>query len=76
MTDREKVLDWVQRVCNDSTLEDVEGLSLIIDKLLVWFEQELGIASKTVSRYSVSYKSTIPTDIGVLLSPYRKLRIV
>lgn len=76
MTDREKLLEWVKRVCHNPNLEDEGDLSLVLDKLATWFKHDLGIASKTVSRYSVAYKSTVPDDISVLLAPYRRVVMV
>ena len=73
---RENALEWIKKYTNDTTLTDTGGISIILDKMELWYERD-GSTSKSVSRYSVSYSSDdLPDDILRMLNIYKKLRVI
>ena len=73
---RDNALEWIKKYTNDPTLTDTGGVSIILDKMELWYKRD-GATSKSVSRYSVSYNGDdLPDDIVRMLKSYKKLRVV
>jgi len=71
---RENLLDWVKQYTGNNGLTDSGGISIILDRLEKHEESDPTIAQKSVSRYSVSYKKGLPTDILDMLKTYKRVR--
>lgn len=72
---RDKLLLWCIRKCNNPLLEDTGGFSFVLDQLLEIFERT-GISSESIDGLSQSFSSDINKEIRDLLSPYRKARFI
>ena len=78
MSDREKLLEWINQYCNRKDLTDEGAISLILDKLETQAQQE-GIASESLGDYSVSFiqGQTGESNIAFrMLKSYKRQRIV
>ena len=75
MTDREKLLDWCKKKCNNPELLDENGFSIVLDRLEKLFASA-GITSESLGDYSQSYGATLDTTIMGILSPYKRLKML
>ena len=78
MSDREKLLEWINQYCNRSDLTDEGAISLILDKLETHAQQE-GIASESLGDYSVSFMQGQMDEGNIafrMLKSYKRQRIV
>lgn len=70
---REDLLQWLRAYTHNPNLEDINGVSVILDKLEEWEQQKSGVTSKSVSRYSISYSEDIPQSLKTLISAYKRV---
>ena len=75
MTEREKLLDWCKKKCNNAELVDADGFSLVLDRLEKLFASA-GITSESLGDYSQSFGATLDTTIMGILSPYKRLKML
>ncbi len=75
MTDREMLLEWAKEYCNNETLEDTGGFSMVLDKLSESMDR-VGITSESLSDMSQSFGTETDMAIYKLLSPYRRLKAI
>lgn len=75
MTDREKLLDWCKKKCNNPDLLDDSGFSIALDRLEKLFASA-GVTSESLGDYSQSYSATLDTAIMGILSPYKRLKML
>ena len=75
MTDRDKLLDWCKKKCNNLDLVDDNGFSIVLDRLEKLLASA-GITSESLGDYSQSYGATLDTAIMGILSPYKRLKML
>lgn len=75
MTDREKLLLWCIKYCNNPNLVDEEDFSLVLDRLGDVTKQA-GISSESLGDYSVSFSKETAYTIRDMLSPYKRLKLL
>lgn len=73
--DRNNLLFWCRKKCNNSNLEDIEDFSLVLDRLMGMMEN-VGITSESIDGLSQSFSSDLQKDMMLLLSPYRKAKFL
>jgi len=73
---REDLLQWVQDYTRNPDLEDSGPISVIIDRLKKFEQTDSTVQSKSISRYSVTYREGVPKDIYDMLQPYVKLKTI
>ena len=73
--DRNKLLLWCKKKCNNVTLTDTEDFSLVLDQLIEMVDK-VGISSESIGDLSQSFSSDMNKEILNLLSPYRKAKFL
>lgn len=73
--DRDKLLLWTHKKCNNTRLEDKDDFSLVLDQLIEILERA-GVQSESIGDLSQSFNSDTRVEINNLLSPYRKARFL
>lgn len=74
MTDREKLLAWCKKYCNNPDLTDSEDFALALDRLTDIFAKA-GISTESLSDMSQSFSTKFGSfRINDVLSPYKRLR--
>ena len=75
MTDREKLLLWCRKYCNNASLEDEEDFKLVLDKMIDVFDRA-GIASESISDMSQSFSRETSFAVRDMLSPHKRLKVL
>lgn len=75
MTDREKLLLWCRKYCNNQALEDEDDFSLVLDNITDLFEKA-GINSESIGDMSQSFSPETAFRIRDMLSPYKRLKVL
>lgn len=74
MTEREQILNWAKKACNNPKLTDEEDFALIIDQIIESMAQA-GVTSESIDGLSQSFGvNEGGLDLKRLLSPYRRLK--
>lgn len=74
MTEREQILLWAQKMCNNPSLADEGDFAMAIDQILEAMAQA-GVTSESIDGLSQSFgKNDGGIDIKSVLSPYRRLK--
>lgn len=72
MTDREKLLLWCKKFCNNTDLVDEDDFSLVLDSLEDIFSKA-GIVSESLSDMSQTFGKATAFEVRHMLSPYKRL---
>lgn len=75
MTDREKLLAWCKKYCNNPDLTDAEDFALVLDNLTSIFEKA-GVTSESLSDMSQSFGADTAFRVRDMLSPYKRLKAI
>lgn len=75
MTDREKLLAWCKKYCNNPDLTDSEDFALVLDNLNTIFEKA-GVTAESLSDMSQSFGSDTAFRLRDMLSPYKRLKAI
>jgi len=75
MTDREKLLLWCIRYCNNPNLTDTDDFALVLDNITDLF-QKAGINSESIGDMSQSFSSDTAFRVRDMLSPYKRLKVL
>lgn len=75
MTDREKLLAWCKKYCNNPDLIDAEDFALVLDNLASIFEKA-GVTSESLSDMSQSFGTDTAFRVRDMLSPYKRLKAI
>lgn len=75
MTDREKLLAWCKKYCNNPDLVDAEDFALVLDNLTIIFEKA-GVTSESLSDMSQSFGTDTAFRVRDMLSPYKRLKAI
>lgn len=73
--DRNNLLLWCRKKCNNVTLEDTEDFSLVLDQLIEMVDK-VGISSESIGDLSQSFSPDMNKEMLSLLSPYRKVKFL
>ena len=73
MADREKLLLWCRKYCNNPNIEDTEDFALVLDRLLELFDQ-VGVVSEKLSDMSQTFGNETAITVKNMLSPYKRLK--
>ncbi len=73
--DRLNLLLWCRAKCNNELLEDVGGLSMVLDRLEGMIHNA-GISSESIGGLSQSFSADMNSEMLKLLSPYRKAKFI
>lgn len=75
MTDREKLLAWCKKYCNNPDLVDAEDFALVLDNLTSIFEKA-GVTAESLSDMSQSFGADTAFRVRDMLSPYKRLKAI
>lgn len=75
MTDREKLLAWCKKYCNNPDLVDAEDFALVLDNLTIIFEKA-GVTAESLSDMSQSFGTDTAFRVRDMLSPYKRLKAI
>lgn len=75
MTEREKILEWCKKYCNNPNLVDENDFSRVIDEIENIFKR-VGVTSESLSDMSQSFGEDNSFSMRNLLSPYKKLKMI
>lgn len=75
MTDREKLLLWCKKYCNNDSLVDSEDFALVLDNISD-IMQKAGIVSESIGDMSQSFGADTAFRLRDMLSPYKRLRLL
>lgn len=75
MTDREKLLAWCKKYCNNPDLIDAEDFALVLDNLTSIFEKA-GVTAESLSDMSQSFGADTAFRVRDMLSPYKRLKAI
>lgn len=73
--DRNNLLLWCRKKCNNVTLEDTEDFSLVLDNIIDMISS-IGVTSESIGDLSQSFGTDKHKEIMLLLSPYRKAKFL
>ncbi len=73
--DRNNLLLWCRKKCNNETLEDTEDFSLVLDNIIDMISS-IGVTSESIGDLSQSFGTDKHKEIMLLLSPYRKAKFL
>ena len=74
LAERENILNWSKKYCNNAKLTDADDFAYVIDKTIEAMEHA-GVTSESMAGMSQSFGTNIGGfDIRSLLSPYKKLK--
>ena len=71
---REYVLIWVKKFCNNPDLVDEDDFSIVLDALIEGMERA-GVTSESLGGMSQSFGDTY-INLQKILSPYKRLKVV
>jgi pyruvate-formate lyase-activating enzyme len=71
---REYVLIWAKKYCNNDTLTDTEDFSVVLDILIETLERA-GVTSESLGGLSQSFGETY-LNIQKILSPYKRVKMI
>ena len=75
MTDRERLLAWCKKYCNNPDLIDSEDFTLVLDNLTSIFEKA-GVTAESLSDMSQSFGTDTAFRVRDMLSPYKRLKAI
>lgn len=75
MTDREKLLIWCRKYCNNLSLEDEEDFKLVLDSMETIISNA-GVTHESLSDMSQSFGKETALSVRDLLSPYKKVKFL
>ena len=71
---REYVLIWVKKFCNNPDLVDEDDFSIVLDVLIESMERA-GVTSESLGGMGQSFGDTY-INLQKILSPYKRLKVV
>lgn len=72
---RSDVLLWAQKYCNNPDLLDENDFAIVIDRLMDLLPQA-GVAGESMHDMSQSFSKETAFTLKMLLSPYKRVRIL
>jgi hypothetical protein len=71
---REYILIWCKKFCNNPNLTDTEDFSVVLTEIINAMERA-GVTSQSLSDMSQSFGETY-MSVGKMLSPYKRLKMI